>query len=43
MFEEFFRKYEAKLSLDVGSTARNAVRQAVVTELSRFCRHAIQC
>ena len=43
MFDEFFRKYEAKLSLDVGPAAHQAVDRAVVTELSRFCRNSIQC
>jgi hypothetical protein len=31
------------LSLDVGPTAHDPVRQTVVTELSRFCRNSIQC
>ncbi|HUR90671.1 MAG TPA: (2Fe-2S)-binding protein [Ramlibacter sp.] len=43
LFDEFFRKYDAKLSLDVGPSAHKAVNQAVVTELSRFCRNSIQC
>jgi arsenite oxidase small subunit len=43
LFDEFFRKYEMKLSLEVGAKARNPVRQAVVEELSRFCRNSIQC
>jgi Rieske Fe-S protein len=44
LFDDFFRKYEAKLSLDVGSTAKNAVNgQTVVRELDRFCRNNIQC
>jgi len=44
LFDEFFRKYEAKLSLDVGSSAKNAVSgQAVVRELDRFCRNNVQC
>jgi arsenite oxidase small subunit len=43
MFDEFFRKYEAKLSLEVGSKAHDAVDRAVVTQLSRFCRNTIQC
>jgi Rieske Fe-S protein len=43
LFNEFFRKYEAKLSLDVGPKAHDVVKQAVVTELSRFCRNSIQC
>ncbi len=44
LFDEFFRKYEMKLSLDVGPKAKNAVSgQAVVRELDKFCRNAIQC
>jgi arsenite oxidase small subunit len=44
LFEEFFRKYEMKLSLDVGPKAKNAVAgQSVVRELERFCRNPIQC
>jgi Rieske Fe-S protein len=43
LFDEFFRKYEFKLSLDVGASAHQPVRQATVTELSRFCRNSIQC
>lgn len=43
LFDEFFRKYELKLSLDVGAKAHQPVRQAVVTELSRFCKNSIQC
>jgi Rieske Fe-S protein len=44
LFDQFFRKYEAKLSLDVGPKARNAVDgQAVVKELERYCKNPIQC
>ncbi|AMO25649.1 (2Fe-2S)-binding protein [Ramlibacter tataouinensis] len=44
MFDEFFRKYEMKLSLDVGPSARHAVSgQTRVFELSQFCRNEIQC
>jgi Rieske Fe-S protein len=44
LFEDFFRKYEAKLSLDVGVSAKNAVAQrATVRPLEKFCRNAIQC
>jgi arsenite oxidase small subunit len=44
LFDEFFRKYEMKLSLDVGPRAKNAVAgQAVVRELDKFCRNRIQC
>ncbi|HEX6243126.1 MAG TPA: hypothetical protein VFZ61_19565, partial [Polyangiales bacterium] len=44
LFDEFFRKYEAKLSLELGSRARNPVSgQTVVRELEKFCRNSIQC
>jgi len=44
LFDAFFRKYEFKLSLDVGPKARQAVAgQAQVFELERFCRNPIQC
>jgi arsenite oxidase small subunit len=44
LFDEFFRKYEMKLSLDVGPRAKNAVAgQAVVRELDKFCKNPIQC
>jgi Rieske Fe-S protein len=44
LFDEFFRKYEFKLSLDVGPKARNAVAgRAAVQELEKFCRNPIQC
>jgi len=44
LFEEFFRKYELKLSLDVGPTARQSVNgRSEVFELSKFCRNEVQC
>jgi arsenite oxidase small subunit len=43
LFDAFFRKYELKLSLDVGPKAHNPVREATVMELSRFCKNSIQC
>jgi arsenite oxidase small subunit len=44
LFDEFFKKYEMKLSLDVGSKAKNAVQTAsVVRELARFCKNAVKC
>ena len=44
LFDEFFRKYEAKLSLDVGPQAHSAVTgRAVVRELEKFCRNPVQC
>ena len=44
LFDDFFKKYEMKLSLEVGPKARNPVAgQTVVSELDKFCRNAIQC
>lgn len=44
LFDEFFRKYEVKLSLDVGSNAKRPVAgQATVRELDRFCRNLVRC
>ena len=44
LFDDFFKKYSMKLSLEVGPKARNAVAgQAIVTELDKFCRNSIQC
>ena len=44
LFDEFFRKYEMKLSLDVGPKAKQAVAgQSVVRELEKFCKNPIQC
>ena len=44
LFDDFFRKYEVKLSLDVGPRAKNAVSgQAMVRELEKFCRNSVQC
>ena len=44
LFDDFFKKYSMKLSLEVGPKARNAVAgQAVVNELDKFCRNSIQC
>jgi Rieske Fe-S protein len=44
LFDDFFRKYQAKLSLEVGARAREPVAgQAVVRELEKFCRNPIQC
>lgn len=44
LFDEFFKKYEAKLSIEVGSKAKNAVAQRTpVRELEKFCRNAVKC
>jgi arsenite oxidase small subunit len=44
LFDEFFKKYEAKLSIEVGSKAKNTVsKQTVVRELEKFCRNPVKC
>jgi Rieske Fe-S protein len=43
LFDEFFRKYQMKLGLDVGPTAHEPATHPVVTELRRFCRNTVQC
>jgi arsenite oxidase small subunit len=44
LFDEFFQKYEMKLSLEVGAKAKNAVAgQTVVRELDKFCRNTVRC
>jgi arsenite oxidase small subunit len=44
LFDDFFKKYEAKLSIEVGSKAKNAVAQrSVVKELDKFCRNPVKC
>lgn len=44
LFDEFFSKYEAKLSLDMGGKAKNAVTtKTSVRELAQFCKNTIQC
>jgi arsenite oxidase small subunit len=44
LFDEFFRKYEMKLSLEVGPKARSKVSgEAVVRELEKFCKNSVQC
>jgi arsenite oxidase small subunit len=44
LFDEFFRKYEVKLSFEVGPKAHNAVSgRAEVRELEKFCKNPIQC
>jgi arsenite oxidase small subunit len=44
LFDEFFRKYEFKLSLDVGPKAKAPVRdRAAVRELEKFCKNTVQC
>ena len=44
MFNEFFAKYEFRLALDNGGSARRAVSgSAVVTELENYCRQQVKC
>lgn len=44
LFDEFFRKYEFKLGLEVGPKARQAVAgRSAVRELEKFCRNTVQC
>jgi arsenite oxidase small subunit len=44
LFNDFFQKYQMKLSLEVGPNAKNPVNgQTVVRELEKFCRNPIQC
>ena len=44
LFDDFFRKYAFKLSLDLGPNAHQPVAgRAAVRELDKFCRNAIQC
>lgn len=44
LFDEFFKKYEFKLSLDVGPKAKHPVAgRSAVLELEKFCRNPIQC
>ena len=44
LFDEFFRKYQVKLSIDVGQNARQLVTdRTVVQTLEKFCRNPIQC
>ena len=44
LFDEFFRKYEFNLNLDLGPRAASRVsQQTVVRALDKYCRNAIQC
>lgn len=44
LFEDFFRKYQARLSLEMGSRVREPVGpESVVKALERFCRNPIKC
>ena len=44
LFDDFFKKYEVKLSLEVGPQARQTVAgRSTVRELERYCRNSIRC
>ena len=44
LFEAFFKKYEMKLSLEMGPGVRQAAAgRSTVRELERFCRNPIRC
>ena len=44
LFDDFFKKYEMKLSLEAGPNAKQAVaRSAVVRELDKYCRNPVRC
>jgi arsenite oxidase small subunit len=44
LFDAFFKKYEFKLSMDVGPKARQQVStQTVVKGLDKFCKNPVQC
>jgi arsenite oxidase small subunit len=44
LFDDFFKKYEAKLSIEIGSKAKNVVAErTVVKELEKFCRNPVRC
>ena len=44
LFDDFFKKYEMKLSLEAGPRAKQAVvGRSMVRELDSFCRNAVRC
>ncbi len=44
MFDEFFSKYEFRLTMEHDGHARDAVRgTSVVTELTEYCRQQVKC
>lgn len=44
LFDDFFRKYEMKLSLEVGPRARQTIAgRSTVRELDRYCRNPVRC
>jgi arsenite oxidase small subunit len=44
LFDAFFKKYEMKLSLEVGAKAKLAVQgSTAVKELDQFCKNTVKC
>jgi arsenite oxidase small subunit len=44
LFDDFFKKYEAKLIIEMGSKAKNAVAAtSVLKALDKFCRNPVKC
>ncbi|MDO8904546.1 (2Fe-2S)-binding protein [Hydrogenophaga sp.] len=44
LFDDFFKKYDMKLSLEVGPNARKTVAsRSTVSELDRYCRNPVRC
>ena len=44
MFNQFFAKFEFKLAMEHGETARKAVTgTTVVSELDNYCRQQVRC
>lgn len=44
LFDDFFKKYEMKLGLEVGPNAKREVAsRSTVTELDRYCRNPVRC
>lgn len=44
LFDDFFKKYEMKLSLEVGPNAKQAVAgRSTVRELEQYCRNPVRC
>ena len=44
LFDEFFSKYEFRLSLEYGGKARTAVKDScIVSELEHYCRQQVKC
>lgn len=43
LFDDFFKKYEMKLSLEVPNAKQAVARQSTVRELDRYCRNPVRC